>query len=314
MSEYKRANNVEEQRKTRALALRSALQHPNNVKMFRDLVPQTLSSTLTPERICMLMMMSATRTPQLLECEPVSLIKSACDLLGLGIDPSGITGEGYLLPFRKQGAMTAVPVVGYKGYISLARRSGMVQDIVCNLVYERDTFDMELSTMQVTHKLDIRSKDRGACLGGYALATFNGGGRSLEWMSVDEINAIRDGSNAYRNALKWNKTDTPWITHWPKMARKTIIRSASAYWPKCVELSQAYAIEDNADRVYEATLTPTTPAQIDAEISAPDAEFVQFAQEFDAEMSHDPETGEVSGGAASLAEEIRRTESARQNA
>ena len=68
--------------------------------------------------------------PALAECDNASIVSGA--LLGesLKLSPSPQLGRYYLLPFKdKNRGMVAQFILGYKGYLELAQRSGQYKDI-----------------------------------------------------------------------------------------------------------------------------------------------------------------------------------------
>ena len=57
----------------------------------------------------------------------------------LGLEP-GLLGHCYILPYKRE----ATFIIGYKGMIDLARRSGHIQSIYAHAVHENDEFEYEL--------------------------------------------------------------------------------------------------------------------------------------------------------------------------
>lgn len=181
---------------------------------------------------------AAIMTPKLLECDRASLFRSAMvsAQLGLMVDP--VLGHAYLIPYGN--VVQCIP--GYKGLIHLARQSGEIASLYAHEVYEHDTFDMELGTNKhITHKPLLKG-DRGALMGVYAAWSYSKAidqagklAMDFEYMTVDDVNAIRDRSKAAKSG--------PWVTDYVQMARKTVIRRASKYLPLSV---QRAAVLDNA--------------------------------------------------------------------
>ena len=84
----------------------------------------------------------------------------------LGLEP-GLLGHCYILPYKRE----ATFIIGYKGMIDLARRSGHIQSIYAHAVHENDEFEYELG---LHPKLEHKPShgDRGAFIGAYAVAHF----------------------------------------------------------------------------------------------------------------------------------------------
>ena len=158
----------------------------------------------------------------------------------LGLEP-GPLAHCYLIPRRnrKAGVTEVQFMIGYRGYIDLARRGGLTVSIDAQVVYDGDVFDFEYG---LEPKLSHRPKlsGRGAPICAYAVATFKDGGHSFVVLSVEDIESRRGKSAA--------KSDGPWVTDWPAMARKSAVRALAPFLPQNPELA-------NAQRVDEAVRT-----------------------------------------------------------
>lgn len=69
------------------------------------------------------------------------------------------------------------------------------------------------------------------------VAHFVDGGHHFEWMSIGEVNKIRDRSPAAK------KDASPWITDYEQMALKTVIRRGWKYLPMSIEMQNHERIE-----------------------------------------------------------------------
>ena len=168
-------------------------------------------------------------------------------------------------------------IVGYKGLIDLARRSGQIVSIAAHEVCEEDEFDMIYG---LDEKLEHRPamKDRGAIIGFYAVAKLTGGGHAFEFMSRQEVDAIMHASQSKGNY-------GPWKDHYTEMGRKTVIRRLSKYLPLSIEFQAAAALDDMASRGQDQRLDDNT---IDGEFA-----FIGSGDEFGSAETVDQETGEV---------------------
>ena len=88
----------------------------------------------------------------------------------------------------------------------------------------------------------------------YAVANFVGGGIQFEVMSRAEVEAVRDKSQGYQSAVASAKrrnrpdVDSPWVSYFEEMAKKTAIRRLAKYLPLSVEAARAVAVDEAADR------------------------------------------------------------------
>ncbi|EKF2878464.1 recombinase RecT, partial [Escherichia coli] len=65
----------------------------------------------------------------------------------LGLEPGSALGHAYLLPFgnknEKSGKKNVQLIIGYRGMIDLARRSGQIASLSARVVREGDEFNFE---------------------------------------------------------------------------------------------------------------------------------------------------------------------------
>ncbi|MFA5597222.1 MAG: recombinase RecT [Pusillimonas sp.] len=204
-------------------------------------IAMALPKHLNADRIIRVAMTSIQRTPQLLECDPITLVGAVIQSSQLGLEPDGILGHAYLVPFRntKKNRMEVQFIPGYKGLIDLARRSGQVNRISAHVVYENETFTMEYGTKEILEHKPLPPSTRGDRKGVYAVAVLNDGSPHFEWLWNEEIEAIKRQSKAVNFG--------PWKTHEDEMIRKTAIRRLVKYLPLSVELAKAAAVDELVD-------------------------------------------------------------------
>ncbi|OED40266.1 hypothetical protein ACH42_17295 [Endozoicomonas sp. (ex Bugula neritina AB1)] len=208
----------------------------------KNTISQALENTpLTPERLLSVCMTELRKTPKLRECTQTSLLGSIIQSAQLGLEPGSALGNCYLIPFwnNKAGSLECQFMVGYRGMLDLARRSGAIINIDARVVFAADDFDLLYGTeTRIIHKPKL-SGDRGGLIGVYAVAQLQGGGSQVEYMSVEQVFAIRDTSKA--------KDYGPWKTHFEEMAKKTVIRRLFKYLPVSVEALTAVGLDERAD-------------------------------------------------------------------
>jgi recombination protein RecT len=146
-------------------------------------------------------------------------------------------------------------IPGYKGLIDLARRSGEVSNIIAKEVCKGDEFAVDFSQdVPFTHKPKL-SGERGEVTHFWARASFKDGGFHWDYMTVDEVRAIRDGSSGWKIALKYAKRDangnvievnSPWHNNFIEMGKKTVIRRIAKFLPMSVQ--RAAMTEELMDR------------------------------------------------------------------
>lgn len=185
------------------------------------------------------------QTPKLAECSPQSVLGSLMTCAQLGLRP-GVLGHAWVLPYwdKKSRAFQAQLIVGYKGYVELAYRSGQIGTIIGRTVYEGDTFDVEYGLDdRLIHK-PAMTGERAKPIAHYAIVKLANGGRTFWVMTEDEMQAWR---RKYAPTNKAGQVVGPWVSDYEAMARKTCLLRLAAWMPKSTEL--AYAMEiDNGVR------------------------------------------------------------------
>lgn len=175
------------------------------------------------------------RNPQLLQdATPASIIQSVKDAASMGLEPTGLLGEGAIIAYGDVAQFQPM----WRGYLKRIRNSRKVLDVDCQIVYMNDAeFDVWFGTDPgIRHKpLLFGEKDeetgeylaeRGGYRGAYAWALMPSGKTIVEWMPESDINAVRD---QFSRAAK--RGDSPWATSWGEMARKTVIRRLAKRLP-----------------------------------------------------------------------------------
>ena len=99
-------------------------------------IAAALPKNITPERLTRVVLSAVQRTPKLLECEPKSFLSCVMACAALGLEPDGLLGQAYLIPFGS----TCTLVPGYQGLMRLARQSGEIASIDAHPVRHGDDF------------------------------------------------------------------------------------------------------------------------------------------------------------------------------
>lgn len=209
---------------------------------IRAVVPKHL----TPERMIKLVAVSASRQPELLECTPLSIVESLVIASSAGLEVNTPMGLAYLIAYRngKTQRREAQLIIGYRGLIELARRSGMLVSIEAHVVHERDRFEFAFGLEpKLTHEPYMGGDEVGAPIAVYAVAHLKDGGRQFEVMRIAEVDKIRARSKASNYG--------PWVTDYEEMAKKTVLKRLCKLLPMSIELSTAVAADNAAEHTVE---------------------------------------------------------------
>jgi recombination protein RecT len=218
-----------------------------------------LPKHVTADRLARVALTEVRKNPALARCDQHSFMGALMTCAQLGLEPGGPLGHAYLIPFENRRAnRTEVQfIVGYRGMIDLARRSGQIASIEARPVYEGDTFEVTLGLdSNLRHVPDFDNPNRSQpdkLRFVYAVAKLKDGGIQFDVMSRREIEAVRAQSRAGNSG--------PWVTHFEAMALKTVVRRLFKWLPISVELAAAIEADERA----ELGLPQDNPLVIDAE-------------------------------------------------
>lgn len=248
---------------TKTNDLRSIITGEAMKKQFAAALPQHLSA----ERFCRIAITALTRTPKLADCTQESLMRCLLDLSAYGIEPDG--RRAHLIPYGN----TCTLVIDWKGLAELALRSGIIAKLHADLVCENDEFSFNLGEIQC-HKINFK-EPRGEPYAAYAMATTKDSQVFVQVMNKEEIEGIRNNSQGYKAAMKYNK-DSPWTTSPGEMWKKTAFRRLAKWLPLSAEFRDAVDKEDDYPQEREVTpkrtaarATPLDPFPQPPAIEAP---------------------------------------------
>lgn len=218
----------------------------------RAAIARALPKLVTVDRMIQTALTAMIRTPSLLDCTGHSLISCILTSSQLGLMPDNILGECYLIPFNntRKGVKECTFIVGYKGLVTLAMRSGQVKSITAQAVYAAnqdggDLFDYDMGLNEkLVHKpsgmIDVLKITHF-----YTIVRFINGGYVMQVMTRAQVEAVRNESKNYQYAAK--KEETIWGKYFTEMGCKTVVRRAMKYVPLSPEMAKAVALDEAAD-------------------------------------------------------------------
>lgn len=186
----------------------------------------------------------ATSDEKLLQCAPNALMAEALKAASLHLPLNKQLGQCYILPFKNHGVMTPTLVVGTKGYIQLAMRTGKYETINSDVVYEGELKGYD----KVTGNIDLSGvRTSNAPIGYFAYMKMKNGFSKLLYMSLDEVCLY---AKQYSPTVKFSEKATPatlkelalkqaasgvsdgvgWYSNFESMALKTVLRRLLSKW------------------------------------------------------------------------------------
>lgn len=168
---------------------------------------------------------------------PTSAQNAIINVAAIGITLNPASKLAYLVP---RDGMVCLDI-SYMGLLHLAQSTGSIKWGQCKLVYSNDTYESNGLDTAPTHKYNAFG-DRGDVVGGYCTVKTADGDYLTEEMSLAEIKATEATSKAKNG---------PWKNFWEEMARKTIVKRASKYWPRAERLDNAIHVINEDEGVYQ---------------------------------------------------------------
>jgi recombination protein RecT len=160
---------------------------------------------------------------------PASMFASILAGAEIGLIPSDMLGEFYLIPRKIDNKMTVTPLIGYKGLVNIILRSGEVSKVHTQCVYEGEEFEPIYGLEpNIIHKPNYEVERSSKTLKFvYAVAKLKNGDFQFEVLSKNDIIKITNLSR-YDNALYFNDQKDPQM--W--MVKKTALIQLAKMLPK----------------------------------------------------------------------------------
>lgn len=221
----------------------SVLDYLNNGK-FQSQLAAALPKFLDTDHFVRSAITEFRLNPALAECSVPSVLGYFMQAAACGLEPASMLGQCYPVPFwnSKTKQKEAQFICGYRGMLSIARRSGEIASVVAEVVHEKDEFSIEYGmNPSLVHKPYIED-DPGAMRGAYVVVRFKGEGIDpvIKYMPKSEIDKRRNRSKAGSSG--------PWVTDYEEMAKKTVFRSVFKWLPISVEQIQATTTDGSVSR------------------------------------------------------------------
>jgi recombination protein RecT len=221
----------------------TAIDYLNNEK-FQQQLTAALPKFLDTDHFVRSAITEFRLNPALAECSVPSVLGYFMQAAACGLEPASMLGQCYPVPFnnKKTGQKEAQFICGYRGMLSIARRSGEIASVVAEVVHEKDEFSIEYGMEpKLIHKPFIDG-DPGPMKGAYVVVRFKGEGIDpvIKYMPKSEIDKRRARSKAGSYG--------PWVTDYEEMAKKTVFRSVFKWLPISIEQIQATTTDGAVSR------------------------------------------------------------------
>ena len=272
-------------------------------KSYQTLINNTLGDPQRARRFVSAITSAVAVNPALQECEAGTILAGA--LLGesLNLSPSPQLGQYYLVPFKskakydRQGNLLTPEVVkaqfvlGYKGYIQLALRSGAYADLDVMDIKQGEYLGKDPMTGKPRFSFieDDDERDRLETIGYMAYFEYLNGFRKVVYWSREKMLShadkyspafsakafqdIRDGKIAEKDMWRYSSF---WYKNFDDMAKKTLLRHIISRWGvMSIEMQTAFERDSSVSEIGEkgdiVTAEEAEPEEAPAIPTAPEA-------------------------------------------
>ena len=274
-------------------------------KGYQSLISNTLRDPARARRFTASITSAVAVNPALQECDAGTILAGA--LLGesLNLSPSPQLGQYYLVPFKQKAkydrsgrmirpeSVTATFVLGYKGYIQLALRSGQYRELDVMEIKEGEYLGKDSTTGKAKFQFieDDDQRDALPTVGYMAYFEYlNGFRKALYWSKEKMMTHADTYSKAFSRknyedlmagkvpeSEMW-KYSSLWYKNFDDMAKKTLLRQLISRWgvmsiemTKAMESDNAVAtVSDNNEIITEPEPMPGASDQPELHTGKPE--------------------------------------------
>lgn len=257
-------------------------------KGYQNLINNTLGDPDRAKRFVAAITSAVAVNPALQDCDAGTILAGA--LLGesLNLSPSPQLGQYYLVPFKRKAktnkqtgeiiepeCTVATFVLGYKGYIQLALRSGAYADLDVIEIREGEYKGKNQNTgkPQFSFVEDDDEREKLPVIGYMAYFEYLNGFRKVLYWSKSKMMSHADqyspaySASAHQKLLDGEIPDKDlwkyssfWYKDFDDMAKKTLLRQLISKWGiMSTEMQQAFSNDGSMSEVVNGNEIITTP-------------------------------------------------------
>lgn len=199
----------------------------------KQVLPDLLSKHgISPQQFVQVVLSEIKKNEKLLQAfqdNPSSMFASILAGAEVGLIPSDMLGEFYLIPRMIKNKMTVTPLIGYKGMVAILLRTGEITRIHTEVVYDCDIFEPTYGLEPSIKHIPVFEKPRKAAniKAAYAVAKNKSGEYNFCVVTRQEIEGVKAMSR-YDNELYFNDAKNP--NRW--MEKKVALSQLSKMLPK----------------------------------------------------------------------------------
>jgi recombination protein RecT len=181
----------------------------------------------------------------LIQCDPNAVMQEALKAALLHLPVVKSLGFAYVVPYKGKPTF----VLGYKGLVQLAMRTGHYRTINAGEVYEGETVKQD----RITGEMSIEGTQTSENAIGYFahFSLINGFTKTIYWTREQVVKHAKAKSRSF------SSDTSPWHTDFDAMAEKTLLRRLlTKYGELSVDMTQVIAEDDQPEAAPPVELPP----------------------------------------------------------
>lgn len=271
-------------------SVQGLLKNPAIQKKFNDVLKDK-SNSFTSSLISLV-----NSDGNLSDSEPMSIVASAMQAAQLDLPIEKQLGLAYIVPFNGKDRATgkwvkkAQFMLGYKGYIQLAQRSGQYRKLTVDVLYEGELIYWDRFKEDLKYDMNAKTSDEVVGYFGH-FELLNGFEKTVYW-TKEQVEKHRIENNKAKDKRKLTGV---WASNYDAMAQKTVIRNLLSKWGiLSIEMQNALVNDDtvndidNSGQIQRADVTDSVDdVQMNIEQNA-NKETLDFGEESETEPAPEP--------------------------
>ncbi len=197
-------------------------------------------------------MLAISGNAKLQGCSIESILKSIYHVATTGLTLNPVMRFAALVPRWTPAGTECSLMPMYQGLVQLVTDSGSATSIRTHVVYEGDTFAVELGDVyKIKHEPSFKTRNMSHV---YAIARLHDNSTIIEVMTKEEVDYVRSFSETYKAFLagKIKKENVIWENWYEEMARKTVLKRLIKYLPKSMQYDKIAAVLNVDEQDYPA--------------------------------------------------------------
>lgn len=226
-------------------SVQGLLKNPAIQKKFNDVLKDK-SNSFTSSLISLV-----NGDGNLSDSEPMSIVASAMQAAQLDLPIEKQLGLAYIVPFNGKDRATgkwvkkAQFMLGYKGYIQLAQRSGQYRKLTVDVLYEGELIYWDRFKEDLKYDMNAKTSDEVVGYFGH-FELLNGFEKTVYW-TKEQVEKHRIENNKAKDKRKLTGV---WASNYDAMAQKTVIRNLLSKWGiLSVEMQNALVNDDTVNDI-----------------------------------------------------------------